>query len=346
MELFNPVKVETQIYAKLKRSYGLPVWVSDLDSVLYQEFIAEPASYSADGKYVPPGSDIAHMSLLLSNGNPDNTQKIDDSQYNHYGDRNIHPTWAYSSLVVKPDGSEIVYLKASNEIYQFYSRKVSQGQFSTGQLLPIDADMLKKYNVTQYEMTWRPHTEQIFFAGYDGAGSVQSFLLDMNTGKLCVLDFRNPSSGSLHRSLYAQWSPNGRYLAIVRGIGGFPASSIDLVTLDTETGNLYTLAFAPDAPGMHYVWDIAWAPDSYHLVAIGKVYDFPGCASKCREEIDRLYLVDFISGKADLIFPSFQVSGGDVGENLAWSPDGTKILVTCYQKVARLCLIPVHVGGN
>ncbi len=107
------------------------------------------------------------------------------------------------------------------------------------------------------------------------------------------------------------------------------------------------MAFSPDLAGRHYVWDIAWAPDNYHLVAIGQVSAYQHCAPNCMDNVDRMYLVDFIFGKADLIFPSFQFSGGDVGENLAWSPDGTKILAQCRtEKTGRLCYIPVQASGQ
>jgi Tol biopolymer transport system component len=340
IELFNPVKVKTQIYAET--FYGLPIWVSSLDSILYQEFVAESGSYDASGNYIPPSSDTAHVLLLLSNGNPNNTQTIDDSQYNHFRvSQNNHPTSVYSSPAVKPDGSEIVYLKANGEIYQFYSRKISQGQFDTEQLLPIDSNILKNNTITRYEMAWRPYTEQIFFVGNaDYYGRAQEFLFDMNTGKFCTFNFGLSS-------WFARWSPNGRYLAIIRGGAWFPIDFSDLAVLDTATGNLYTMAFSPDVEGRHYVWDIAWAPDSYHLVAIGQVGAYQHCAPNCMDDVNRMYLVDFISGKADLIFPSFQFSSGDIGENLAWSPDGTKILAQCRtEKVARLCLIPVHINGK
>ncbi|MFZ5879768.1 MAG: TolB family protein [Chloroflexota bacterium] len=345
MELFNPTKIKTQTYAKLKpRSYDLPVWVSGLEGVLYQELIAEPASYDTEGNYIPPSSDIAHMLLVLSQDGSNNATTIDDSQYNHWRNtRDIHPTWVFSSLAVKPDGNEIVYLKASSEIYQFYRRKVSQGQFSAEQLLPIGADMLKNYNVIQYEMAWRPYTEQIFFAGHDGTGNIQSFLFDMSTGKSCILDFRGSSLGSRHQPLYARWSPSGRYLAIVRGNGGFPVDSIDLAVLDIATGDLFTLALPPITNGVHFVWDVAWAPDNYHIAVIGKITGFFHCGPNCIEDTYGLYLVDFISGKVDLVFPSFQFSGGDVGHNLAWSPDGTKILANCsVENAGRLCLISVQ----
>ena len=77
--------------------------------------------------------------------------------------------------------------------------------------------------------------------------------------------------------------------------------------MDMVTGDTYTLAFSPDVKGRHFVGDIAWAPDNYHLVAIGKTVAFPHCAPNCMDDVNGLYLVDFISGKADLIFPSFQI---------------------------------------
>ena len=153
------------------------------------------------------------MLLLLSNGNPDDVQQIEILH------TLISPEkwdWVRSSIAVKPDGSEIVYMKAKDGNYQFIRRKIVQGQLGEGQLLPIGADMLKNHNVMWYEMVWRPYTEQIFFAGHDEVGNDQSFLLDINTGKFCVLDFKTSKQIRIQWVEYAHWSPDGRYLAIVR----------------------------------------------------------------------------------------------------------------------------------
>ena len=343
MELFNPVEVKTQIYDKLTQVYGtpmhdLPVWVSGLDSALYQEFDSEHFRYNVNGNYIPPASDVINMLLLLSNGDPDKVKQIEDSAYSPK-----KYDWVYSTLAVKPDGSEFAYVKVKDGTYQFFRRKIVQGQLGEGQLLPIGADMLKNHTVMWYQMAWRPYTEQIFFAGHDEAGNDQSFLLDINTGKFCVLDFKTSKQIRIQWAEYAHWSPDGRYLAIVRMVGGYPDNFTDLFVMDMVTGDSYALAFSPDVEGRHFVGDFAWAPDNYHLVAIGKTVAFPHCGPNCMDDVNRLYLVDFISGKADLIFPSFQVSGGDPGGNLAWSPDGTKILANCRtQNAGRLCLITVH----
>ena len=341
VELFNPVEIKTEVYDKLEQVYGtpmhdLPVWVSGLDSALYQEFDSDHFRYNVNGNYIPPASDVINMLLLLSNGDPDKVKQIEDSAYSPE-----KYDWVYSTLAVKPDGSEFVYVKAKDGTYQFIRRKIVQGQLGEGQLLPIGADMLKNHNVMWYEMAWRPYTEQIFFAGHDETGTDQSFLFDINTGKFCVLDFKTSTQSQLQRVSYAHWSPDGRYLAIVRMVGGYPESFTDLFVMDVATGNSYTLAFSPDGEGRHFVGDIAWAPDNYHLVAIGRTVAPPHC-DLCADDVNRLYLVDFISRKADLIFPTFQISGGDPG-NLAWSPDGTKILVNCpTENAGRLCLISVQ----
>ncbi len=278
VELFNPVEVKTQVYDKLKQAYSvpmrdLPVWVSGLDSALYQEFVTDHFRYNINENYIPPASETINMLLLLSNGNPDMIKQVEDSAYSPK-----KYDWVYSTLAVKPDGSEIVYLKAKDGTYQFIRREILQGQLGEGQMLPIGADMLKNHNVMWYQMVWRPYTEQIFFAGHDEVGNDQSFLLDINTGKFCILDFKTSKQIHTQWVEYAHWSPDGRYLAIVRMVGGYPDSFTDLFVMDMVTGDSYTLTFSPDVEGRHFVGDIAWAPDNYHLVAIGKTVAFPHCA--------------------------------------------------------------------
>ena len=116
--------------------------------------------------------------------------------------------------------------------------------------------------------------------------------------------------------MIAHWSPNGRYLAVVRTKGGLPIDFSDLIVLDTTTGKLYqtdATKFVPSDLGLqgkHYISDVAWAPDNQHLAAIGRVNP----TSNSMPSIDMLFLLDFLTGKA------VQVSLADLGPNIEAEP--------------------------
>ena len=347
IELFNPRTVKLQVYAKPEYSL-LPSWVPGLGGILYLEGrVKSYSTYSGKANGIPiPSTVVSEQMLSISNGDPDKVQTIEYEQYNP-------PAVPIESLAVKPDGSQIVYLKLHGDPpFELYGRDVLQGSLGAEQLIPVDTSKwtykpqwaYTQLSINSYSMVWRPNSTQIFLTAYnDYAGPVYSFLLDLDNGKICQIDFGNvPSEDSKH-AREAIWSPNGRYLAIVRDWGYFlHVYFSDLVVLDTVTGKQYILAFSPDGKGGHYVTDIAWAPDNYHLVAIGQVSSIGHCWPNCMEDVDRLYSVDFISGKADLLFPSFQFSSG-WGTGLAWSPDGSKVLALCP---GGLCLLSVQKAGQ
>jgi WD40 repeat protein len=348
IELFNPRTVKVQVYAQPKYRM-LPSWIPGLDGVLYPETRVNSYSTNANGMSIA-STVVSEQILSISNGDPNKIQNIEDEQYKPFV---LPHEWIISSLAVKPDGSQIVYLKTNGKnLFQFYSREVSQGSLRIEQLIPFDTSLwaykpqwaYTQLSVDSYGMAWRPNSTQIFLTANNSIyGSMYSFILDLDTGKICQIDFGSAPGESKHAEV-ARWSPNGRYLAIVRGWGYFPVDFTDLDVLDTLTGKQYTLAFSLDVKGTRYVTDIAWGPDNYHLVAIGEVNSFEHCAysNTCIEPVDRLYLVDLISGKADLLFPSFQFSSG-WGTGLAWSPDGSKLLATCWDgSESRLCLVPVQ----
>ncbi len=347
IEVFNPITTELQVYAKRKPvSYMLPSWVTGSDGIIYPEFLAEQYAWDADGKVIPPSTDVAHMVLWFTNGNPGAARKIEDAQYNLSA---LPHEWVISSLVVKPDGSQIVYMKTNGKyLFQFYSRNVSQGVFGKEQLISFDSEMLnyKNYHIIRYEMAWRPNTTQVFLSSSNsdfGAPSQNySFLFDVSTGKLCEVNFGITTWGKTWATI-PRWSPNGRYLAIGRGLGGTPWS--DLAALDTKTGDLHTMQFYPqEIQGLQGITGIAWAPDNYHLAVISSVGSYSHCEPNCKK-FSRLYLVDLISKKAELLFPSFQFITGERLDSLIWSPDGTKILALCWnEEVSRACLIPVYIS--
>jgi len=162
--------------------------------------------------------------------------------------------------------------------------------------------------------------------------------MDTNSGQICNLDFGGWAE-------MARWSPNGRYLSIVRAQGSGPAMSVDVVVLDTTTGEFYMLdAVASDIEGRHLAQDIEWAPDNHHLLfTIGTTqsqvtYTYDGL----------LYLGDFISGQVERILPTYQFNVGAGTINLAWSPDGSKLLINCptTEGLKQVCLISVQTSGE
>jgi dipeptidyl aminopeptidase/acylaminoacyl peptidase len=142
--------------------------------------------------------------------------------------------------------------------------------------------------------------------------------------------------------MLVHWSLNGHYLAVVRTKGPFPLEFSDLIVLDTATGNIYQTDVTKfgssdlDVQGRHYISDVAWAPDNQHLAVIGQSTPFSGNSTS---DIDRLFLLDFLTGKV------VQVSSKELGTNfdiktaLLWSNDGSQLLVKCS---GGLCLLSVQ----
>lgn len=185
-----------------------------------------------------------------------------------------------------------------------------------------------------YKMVWQPGF--LYNNGSINEMGGYTFILDADTGRVCKLNF----GGWADR---AQWSSDGRYLAIVRLVDySFPIGSSDLTVLDTTTGKLYTIGVIPQG-GEHYVHDFAWAPDNRHLLVLGSVPPSQDAGHGATLH-HALYLVDFVSGQSDQILPEYKMffADGAPMNNFAWSPDGSKLLIRCPYLADRICLISVQ----
>lgn len=314
IELFNPETKETEIYAtRRKIDNAPPVWNPKLNAVIY------PATNVL-------GVDSATNSLeftrqvMISYGNPDDTKVFADNlpQYD---------------VTVKSDGSQIVY---------FLDQELFKLDAALKPLSPVPFDR-ERWDylhenedkvAVDYMMAWQPHSSQIFLynQAYDNLG--YTYILDADNGQLCNLSFGG-------WALVAKWSPNGRYLAIIRAQDDIPVKSTDLAVLDTATGMLYVLDVV-ELEGGHYVEDIAWASDNRNLFVVGST--FPSSSNYD----GLLYLVDFISGGVNRILPSYKFKTGIIGSSLAWSPDSSKLLMNCSiaEETHQVCLISVQTEGQ
>ena len=189
-----------------------------------------------------------------------------------------------------------------------------------------------------FHMVWQPGTSLVFLYG-DGLFrfSGYTFILNIDTGKVCELNLGGWATK-------ARWSSDGRYLAIIRTHDHFPINSSDVAVLDALTGKVYSINITSSEEAKHFVDDFVWAPDDYHLLAIGRHMLY---IDQSANEQSRLYLVDFVSGQSNDVLPTYTFYANDTGSNLAWSSDGSKLLILCpTEKDEQLCFISVQKSGQ
>jgi len=333
IELFNPLTGEAQVYAKRNRIYQSPTWVDGLNAVIYPDTKVLKFTQK-NGMNLPPVE--FQRQLWISQGAPQNTKLIEDARLNGN-------FLSYFSVSIKPGGGQVVYhthddkkLSKRNKLFeaqQSVSFDISQWEYrARGSGLPIS-----------YNMTWRPNASQIFLYSLGDAGGY-TFLLDADTGQICEIDLGSEGNENGWADI-ARWSPDGKYLAIIRTWGRRPVDASDLVILDTTTGKLYAMKIIPsDMEGLHFVNDVAWAPDSQHLAAIAQVLAQKPTTREYYYKLSNLYLVDFLSDQAVEISSANETLGAGLGRtNLIWSSDGSQLLVKCSTpQTDRLCLLSVQ----
>lgn len=318
IELYNPETGKSKVYAIRHYVEEPPSWQPELNAVVY------PAMNFLG--FEENGSKLKFTyQVWVSYGDPNSVQMLADNLRQF-------------PLAVKPDGSATLYL-SDKKIFKRNGalKDIPSVVFDSNQW---DYAKERKSNVpVTYNMAWQPATSLIFLYG-DGVRRLDgyTYILDSGTGQVCELNLGG-------WAMKAHWSSDGRYLAIIRTHDHFPINSSDLTVLDTITGNIYTVdVTSKDVNGKHFVDDIAWSPDNRHLLTIGKFLPF---TSQSNDEQSRLYLVDFISGQSDDILPTYTFYAASSKGNLAWSPDGSKVLVRCPTTAdERICLITVQRSGQ
>jgi hypothetical protein len=96
IELLDPVTGETQVYAvRTGNMWFRPVWVENLKSVIYSDWLLVSSPTYNNGMVVPT-SIVGRQQLMLTVGNPDNTQILEDVQFQYLrqlGGRNWLKSW-------------------------------------------------------------------------------------------------------------------------------------------------------------------------------------------------------------------------------------------------------------
>lgn len=304
IELFNPQNGESQIYAERRNVPAPPIWLPGLKAVAYSDMKVLDATKQPV---------VFTRQLWISQGVGNKAQSIADNVSSFYldADPNTNQIAYLIDRQLSLQNTELNITHAVN-----FDPNAWESPKESGQIQPL-----------YYAMAWRPGSVQIAFYNEN-----RFLILDTNTGEACEVDLDGWAS-------VARWSPNGRFLAMVRTNGPMPDKYSDLAVLDATTGTFYTSQIAPELNGQHYVTDIAWAPDSRHLIALGEVRE----NSQGEKQNRGLYFVDFASGQSIHLSLEQSFGGGWWGSNMVWSPDGSKLLVACpTEKEERLCLILVQ----
>lgn len=144
-------------------------------------------------------------------------------------------------------------------------------------------------------------------------------LVNSRTGEIKIINL----GGNESEPLWAQdvkWSPDGQKMALIVTQGEFPIPFSDLFILDWPSGTLQKLGdtFA-------YITDVAWAPDSRHILLKPIIDEKDGFA------ITALYITDVSAVPSELVPVPIPIEGltGSSG-SLSWSPDGRTVLVEYF----------------
>jgi hypothetical protein len=319
IELYNPIAGKTKVYAIRHYDEALPFWQTALNAVIYPEL-----NYSG----IDNTTNQLKFSrqLWISRGSPQTAQKLADNL-------------TQSPLAVRPDGKSMIF-RSNTGISQMDNALKSKAALSVD-LNQWDYRTLNRNQIpVTFEMAWQPGTAMVFLYsnGSVRLGGGYTYILNTDTGNVCELNLNG-------WAIRAHWSSDGRYLAIIRSdISVSAVDSTELEILDSITGTVVSVTVTPiDMVGKHSVDDFIWAPDNRHLVAFGSVLPSqdPSQYYKIRPN---LYLVDFITNQSNQLFPDYPsfFADGLPWNNLAWSPDGTKLLIRCpSNELDRFCLISV-----
>lgn len=186
---------------------------------------------------------------------------------------------------------------------------------------------------SRYQSVWHPDGKRLAYFNN------QVFLLfNTESGETCEIDLGTIPDYGKQWALFAQWSPDGRYLAVQRTVGELPVPFIDLAILDTRTGELRTL----DTGNEEDIYAIAWGANSRDMLVIAQVVIRQ---NPTKINGHNVYMVDTITGNyRQMLQNSEFFFSGNTG--VAWALDGKTIALDCFnqdQSEIHLCLINVEV---
>jgi hypothetical protein len=142
------------------------------------------------------------------------------------------------------------------------------------------------------------------------------WLVNSMTGEVRPIDLGGDEFAPLW-AMEAKWSPDGQKLALIVTQGPPSIHFSDLYILEWPAGTLRKIEDT-----FTYVTDIAWAPDSKHLLLEAVIDQKDGM------DVNALYITDVSTPSDSLPVPiPIEGLGSNFGGGLSWSTDGQAVLV-------------------
>jgi hypothetical protein len=153
-------------------------------------------------------------------------------------------------------------------------------------------------------------------------------LLNRETGEVRDVDLGNgPGDWGPLGAVYAAWSPDKQKVAIIAAPDALypPLPFTQLLILSVNTNEIELIE-----DDFTFIADLAWAPDSRQILIKRKVDTYEGYT------VHALFLVDILSNDVTLVpvLPENALGGSFNG--LAWSPDGTIVIVRYAEEPGKV----------
>jgi hypothetical protein len=313
INVYNPFTGDMKHYAGRQNGTGKPIWVEKVQAVAY--------SIDVD----------RHSELWIS--------------YGDGLDEQISPNIIAISLS-SDGGNRLVFSLPNMGIAPFiWDADTKVINSSQPNLSNVDINQYRKpypYEPSPgnlFASYQNPKNSTIAIMGYG-----ITILADLSTGPICEINLKKENDYPATAE-YAQWSPDGQYLAMITisGLFGELATHSKVTIWDAATGRL----IEPDLQ-VPFILDLTWSPDNRTLAVLGLGLDELKAG---KSMFRKLFLVDVTSTKHRSLFPDrFFGGGANEGEQLSWSPDNHWIAVKCplipshYNRISedRICLIAVN----
>ncbi len=177
---------------------------------------------------------------------------------------------------------------------------------SKSRILKMTLDGQNVHNLCDGLMpTWSPDGTQFACSRYEGGSGVWIMNAD----------------GSAHQRISdgwaAQWSPDGKTIAYT--------NDNSLRAYDVESGKSRVVLEKNDHPYQYIFWNMCWSPDSTKMVFKGRLPN--------KQQLAIVHMT------GDPRLKTYHASNKQFAGDLAWSPDGKRILFNMYSQEKKKSLL-------